>query len=345
MRAILVIAGVIGLASAAAIAGVRTSARDDHAAVRRLPSVSAQASALGGAADDAEEEPPAAEVTTSATSAGSDGGAPLREGSPGCGSPVASGDSLERLDTDQGVRSYRRHLPEAYREGIPTALVLNFHGFGRSAAEQERYSQLVPVSDRAGFILVTPEGSGSPAGWDIPGVYAENGYDDVGFVLVLLGQLEADLCIDPVRVFATGLSNGAEMASLMACRQPALFAAIAPVAGVIYSDCDEGAVPVIAFHGTLDYNIPFEFAPPSLASWAAHNGCEPGMHDRQVSDNVTAWEFAGCGGADVALYAVDGGGHTWPGAEDNAGGAGPTTHEIDASELIWAFFDAHPKAR
>ena len=44
----------------------------------------------------------------------------------------------------------------------------------------------------------------------------------------------------------------------------------------------------------------------------------------------------------MRCYVIEGGGHTWPDAEDYAGGAGPTTHEINASDLIWEFLNRDP---
>jgi polyhydroxybutyrate depolymerase len=133
------------------------------------------------------------------------------------------------------------------------------------------------------------------------------------------------------------------MASEVACYLPGLFAAVAPVAGIVYQDCGGSPVPIVTFHGTDDYNVPFEFAPPAVADWAAHNGCDPGAITEQVTDHVSRITYPGCGRADVVFYVVDGGGHTWPGAEDDTGGVGPTTHEISASEIIWEFFAAHPR--
>lgn len=264
----------------------------------------------------------------------------------GCGGNPATGDFVESLLTSAGdERGYRLHIPPKYRSNRSTPLVLSFHGYARTAEEQEIYSQLVPIADRETFILVTPEGSGDPQGWDIVGLYAENGIDDVAFVGELLDALEARLCVDPARVYATGLSNGAEMAAQLACTLPQRFAAVAPVAGVVYQGCDGRPVGVISFHGTEDWNVPFEFTPPAMADWAAHNGCatDGGVEVEQVAEHVTRESYGGCGTAPVVLYVVDGGGHTWPGAEDDAGGAGPTTHEINASELIWEFFKAHPR--
>ena len=46
------------------------------------------------------------------------------------------------------------------------------------------------------------------------------------------GPLEAGLCVDPTRVFATGFSGGARMTSQLGCDLPATVAAIAPVSGL-----------------------------------------------------------------------------------------------------------------
>src|SRR5690606_27992207 len=50
-------------------------------------------------------------------------------------------------------------------------------------------------------------------------------------------------------------------------------------------------------------------------------------------------------GADVEWYSIGEGGHAWPGSEFSkaiASAVGYTTFAIEATDLIWAFFDAHP---
>ncbi len=248
------------------------------------------------------------------------------------------------MEVPEGERTYRLHVPASYRPDRQAPLVVDFHGYGRSALDQEIYTNLVPFSDREGFVLATPEGGGSPQAWDVVGVYAESDIDDVAFTVALLNSVSGALCIDPRRVFATGISNGGEMAAQVACYLSAGFAAVAPVAGVVYQgDCTGDPVAVVSFHGTLDENVPFEGARPAVADWAAHNGCTGELVVEQVTASVSRESFLGCGGNDVVLYVIEGGGHTWPGAEDDAGGAGPTTHEISANEVIWQFFKDHPK--
>jgi polyhydroxybutyrate depolymerase len=273
--------------------------------------------------------------------------APDGEGSSAATPPLASpacqqhetGDFVESFETDAGARLYRVHVPPA---GGALPLVLNFHGSSRSASDQESYSGLLPLSDAQGFILVSPEGSGSPSGWNISGVYHEDGVDDVGATAILVRQVEARSCIDVQRVYATGFSNGAEMAAQVACALPSVFAAVAAVSGDVYQGCDGPPVPVIAFHGMQDGNIDFSWGRQATSDWAAHNGCA-NVEVKSVSDDVTVEKYDGCA-ADVLFYAVADGGHTWPGSADDSGGVGATDHEIDAAALICQFFHDHPKA-
>lgn len=267
------------------------------------------------------------------------------QGSAGCGLPENTGESVGSVESGGITRTYVIHIPVGYVPTEPTPLVLNFHGSSRTGPEQEAYSGLAQVADDNTFILVSPDGlneewtiadAGDPGAAETP---------DVVFTADLLAQLRAEYCIDDLRVFATGMSNGAQMASQVGCLLPDDFAAIAPVSGVEYDACSGGPMPVVAFHGTDDENVPFDTAEPAMADWAAHNGCTGGPATIPITEHVSMVSYNGCAGADVVLYVVDGGGHTWPGAAEDVpyGGAGPTTHEIDASALIWAFFAAHPK--
>jgi polyhydroxybutyrate depolymerase len=46
---------------------------------------------------------------------------------------------------------------------------------------------------------------------------------------------------------------------------------------------------------------------------------------------------------DVAFYTVLGGGHAWPGAARTSSPNGNVNEDIDATQVIWDFFKAHPK--
>ncbi|HEY7467122.1 MAG TPA: PHB depolymerase family esterase [Dehalococcoidia bacterium] len=296
--------------------------------------------------------PPAASTDAPATSAGAPTGG-------GCGVASKTGSSVQSIESSGVTRSYRLHVPKGYDPSQPTPLVLNFHGFGSNALEQERYAEYPEAADKYGFIVATPDGTNAPRRWYIYGEREQGYVDDFAFTEALIDYLSATLCVDASRVYATGISNGGGMTSLLGCKLNDRIAAIAPVAGSPYADAQcrgKGPMPVIAFHGTDDQFVPFEGGPggrlglPSgavrdnMRDWAKHNGCNMTVQTQRIAADVVLESYGGCkDGADVQLYVVEGGGHTWPGGRIEIPGLGETTHSISATELSWAFFAAHPK--
>ena len=183
------------------------------------------------------------------------------------------GDYIESIEREEGTRSFRIHAPAGYDGTANLPLIFNFHGQSRTALEEDTYSGLLEVADEHGFFVVSPEGGF--AQWNIVGVYAEDGVDDVGAVAEILDRVEAEFCVDPARVFATGHSNGAQMASQVACFMPERFAGIAPVSGIEFQDCDGPPIAVITFHGTDDYNVPYEPIPGSSPPGRRTTGAPP----------------------------------------------------------------------
>jgi polyhydroxybutyrate depolymerase len=119
-------------------------------------------------------------------------------------------------------------------------------------------------------------------------------------------------------------------------------------------------MPLIAFHGTADAQVPYEGGMSVMSGdepwdsirewtvgWAERNECNVTPSESAISADVTRLEYSDCeSGAMVVLYTVAGGGHTWPGSnppEWTTGMAGRTTDSIDATRAIWAFFREHPR--
>jgi polyhydroxybutyrate depolymerase len=256
------------------------------------------------------------------------------------------------VETAEGRREYLIYRPPGPSADTPLPLVLNFHGRGSDAAIQERYSGLLPVAERVGFVVATPEGTGSPRAWSA-GATPPNGIDDVAFVARLLDAIEAEMCIDATRVYATGFSNGAFMASKVACHLGDRIAAFAAVAGIAASGSNcKSDVPALAMHGTRDGIVPFEKgsirstypyagARGELQGWAENNGCASKLNAERLSQNIVRETYAS-GRAPVVLYIFQGAGHTWPGAPDSVG-LGVTVRELNAAETIWAFFSSYSR--
>ena len=270
----------------------------------------------------------------------------------------------------QGLQRTYHYLSPAGHRG-PHPVVLVFHGGGSNAAATIRYTKLDQLAAREGFVTVYPEGTGRLARiltWNTGfccGHAEREGIDDVAFVRALVSDLQGQVDVDPRRIYVTGISNGGMMAYRLACEAPDLIAAIAPVAGTIALEtCAPGRpVPVMHFHGTEDLFVDYEGGPgprshtqspftsveATMAGWVGRNGCreEPTRTTVVAPAGDALWvtrdHWSGCAqDADVLLYTIQGGGHTWPGIPARFRRLGPSTEDISANELMWEFFREHP---
>jgi polyhydroxybutyrate depolymerase len=258
--------------------------------------------------------------------------------------------------------------------------VFNLHGSYGSGALQEATTGTDATADAHTFAVAYPNGSTyaslpgtTLAGylWNIPGTpYVGSTYppagtrDDVRFIADAIGAISDRLCIDPRMIYATGLSGGARMASVLACALSSRIAAIAPVAGVRAGNPDPAdptrpdpstcqplrPVPVIAFHGEADPVNPYAgggqaywrySVPTALTRWATLNRCAAQPATATVTSTVDRLTFGQCSRhGDVELYRSNIGGHSWPGAPATTG-FGLADMSISANELMWRFFRHH----
>jgi polyhydroxybutyrate depolymerase len=268
----------------------------------------------------------------------------------GCGKTLAAnlvvGKTTIRTITSGGNnRSYLVHVPANYDATKPAPVVLNFHGFGSNPEQQNAVSAFVPMSDREGFILVTPDGG---IGWR----FMQSVRDaNTVFVRDVVASVSADLCIDPKRIFATGKSQGGFMSSWLGCVAPEIVAAVAPVSGMYEPTQGCGPIPIMEFHGTADSLIPFgggrvlvlgnyPGAVAVMEKWARSNHCAGTPETVQLTPHVQRVTYRDCNAATVQF--ITDAGHTWPGTSIREGDNSPPA-DLAASELIWDFFKAHPK--
>ncbi len=319
-------------------------------------------------------------ATTRAAGTGANTAAPVP--SAGCSSPGAASAETAAAVTEQrqditvdGVaRWYLVTTPPPHPGAGPLPVVVDLHGLAEGAALEANTTQFGPEAQHHDFIVVFPQGTGSPAGWDTDPATKAHPNHDIDFMNAMLDTLEAHLCVDTSRVYATGFSDGALLTSLLACTMADRFAAFAPVAGAVMpSPCRPGRrVPILAFHGTADpilyFNgglgtaalshdlgqgpAPSTTTPPpvdldgkgypaNVRAWARKDGCDLRAHDAKVAAHVILRTYRCPPGAAVEFYIVLGAGHAWPGSKVSAALAfitGPSTFEIDATDLIWQFF-------
>ncbi len=287
--------------------------------------------------------------------------------SSGCGASVATGSTNLSLTIGGRARTVIVHVPQKYSTSTPAALVLNLHGSGATALDQDLFAGMNDTSNAHGFLVAYPQGLiplGTGFSWNIPGVPLYGGAkvpagsaNDVKFLTSLVTVLESRYCVNPHEVYATGFSDGARMASQLACDASSTFAAVAPVSGLRHpTPCPASRpMPIISFHGTADQTDPYyghgqaywTYSVPAAAKdWARQDKCSM----KPVVTRGPAYTYTGYGecarGAAVQLYTINGEGHEWPGGppmpSSITNALGPQTDVLDADALIWSFFQAHP---
>jgi polyhydroxybutyrate depolymerase len=283
---------------------------------------------------------------------------------------LGPGDHLRTLEIDRQKRTYRVHVPASYDSRKATPVVLALHGATMSAKGMEVFCGLSKKADEAGFIVVYPNGTGpNPMllTWNSGGfapLIALGKPDDVAFIAKVLDDVEALLNVDAKRVYATGMSNGAMMCYRLAAELSDRIAAIAPVSGTLALETYEPkyAVPVLHIHGTVDGLVPFTGPSPkvaafmkfqsvedSIAACVKRNGCAAQPKTTELPMPLDKFKITrrvyegGLAGAEVVLYIVEGGGHTWPGRPFGGGILGAYTMNMVANDVIWDFFSRHAR--
>jgi len=286
----------------------------------------------------------------------------------GLAAPTAGGSREGEIQHGGLRRTYTLHVPSSLNGSTPVPLVLVLHGGGGAGPSTERMTGFSELADRRGFIVVYP--NGVDRRWnDARGEVARQDVDDVGFLTALVDHVRRTLPIDPRRVYASGVSNGAMMSYRLACERSEIFAAIAPVAGAMPEPLGPRCSPsrpvsLVAISGTEDPLVLWDggpvarrrgrtmSVPDSISLWTRLNGCpapatvtqEP---DRDPADGtrVRRETHRPCQeGASVVLYAVEGGGHSWPGStRSRLPLTGRLSNDINATDVIWSFFESHPK--
>ncbi len=256
------------------------------------------------------------------------------------------------IEHDGMMRSYNLYVPLGFTGDEPLPLVLNFHGFTMTPASEQSFSIFDATADTYGLAVAYPAGVGNS--WNAGaccGAAVDMDLDDVGFALAVVEDVKTRLCIDPQRVYATGMSNGGFLSHRLGCEAADSFAAIAPVAGVLgipFEECNPSRpVPVMHFHGTGDPIVPyngngfgFVSVDATIEQWVMHDGCTGDPVSAFEMDDVhcQAWDECTDDGY-VELCTVDNGGHCWPGNTNCP--LSYSTDAVNASDRMAEFFLGH----
>ena len=273
-------------------------------------------------------------------------------------------------------RTYHIHIPASYDKANPIPLLIVLHGGGGTGEGMVKLTQggFNILSEKEGVIVVYPDGIEKH--WNDGRenlsyrAYREK-IDDVGFISALIDHLAKEYNIDIKRVYVTGISNGALMSFRLGCELSEKITAIAPVAGLMPENLPARClplrpIPVLMISNTDDRLVPWEggdirfgrktfgralSVQETVKYWIIHNQCSssPSISmepDRDPKDGTRVRKelYNRCReSSEVVLYAIEGGGHTWPGGHQYLPEwiIGKTSRDIDANEVIWEFFKKH----
>lgn len=285
-----------------------------------------------------------------------------------------TGDSEGSIEFKGLKRTYRLHVPLLYEKNYPTPLVIVLHGGGMQGKDAETMTGFSNLSEKKGFIVVYPDAVDKSWNDDRKTTMVrrslDENIDDTGFIAALMDHLSASWNIDTTRVYAAGFSNGGMFTQRLARELTDRISAFASVAAPMPETRTEPVkpsrpIPALFIIGTDDPVAHWEggdltwgadiigrsamSVPDLVRHWVKLNNSvsEPSVTmepDLEPGDGMRVrrevYKPLNSSSAGVMLYAVQGGGHTWPGGLQYAPEdlAGKICRDINASEVIWDFF-------
>lgn len=214
--------------------------------------------------------------------------------------PGAAG-ATDGEETEEGIL-YNLRTPANYNPRIAHPLIVVHAPAGSGASGAEGYTRLTRIATAAGFVVAYVESRSM----QIPSLVELN---------ALPGHVAAKWCIEPVRVYLTGHSNGGTISTALAVLEQTrgTAAAIAPsAAGFTGKDLEEFScpdpLPVMVMHNKDDSLFP-DYGSQTAKWWASCNRCE--AEPQAVDQDCVA--YPNCADGVATLYCEGSGGHSrWP---------------------------------
>jgi len=222
-------------------------------------------------------------------------------------------------------RFYYVSYPSNATESTP--LIINMHGFGSNAQQQQSYSQMDQLAHSENITVVYPEGFNNA--WNVFTFWDGHSYNDVDFISAMIDHISENFDIDLNRVYACGMSNGGYMSYRLACDLSSKITAFGSVTGNFMinaeaNDCldQEREIPIIHFHGTSDAVV--NYYPPSfdgaltagesIVFWSDYNNLTEESIE-PINTNVEIYTYSSESSSTKFIhYKVYGGGHEWFGS-------------------------------
>jgi poly(hydroxyalkanoate) depolymerase family esterase len=283
-----------------------------------------------------------------------------------------------------GTLTYDVYVPASYVPGTPVPLVVAMHGCGQSAEVFRKLTHFDQLADAKNLIVVFPEQNSrtnSQSCWNwFKNEHMQRGAGEPSLLAGITQRVRDRYSIDPRRIYATGLSAGGAMASVMAATYPDVFAAVGVGSGCEYGatatcagdrsidpeaageqaykamGAQKRVVPVIVVHGDQDKTVPLVNSEQVVAQWkVTDDWADNGARDDSVPVAPTGATLAavpngrsytvarysdGHGGELLQYWVVHGMGHAWSGGCSCEPYSDPSGP--DETGAMYDFFMSHP---
>lgn len=253
---------------------------------------------------------------------GTGGDAPGVGGTPGEGEPERSAGCDQTRTLQNGTipitfngasRNYILRVPDDYDNTHPYRLVIAYAESGSSAQSvaDRDYFRMASLDTTSSTIFVAPDAANGAGSWSA---------SDVELTDDILAEVEADLCIDKTRIFATGFSFGGAMSLAVACQRADVFRGVAFFSGADLTGSCTGTltIPIAYYASQASGDSSGDPIPSSgrikQAQFAEVNGCDPEPEATTFpapGEPHSCTEYQGCSAGHPTVYCVFDGPHGW----------------------------------
>lgn len=210
-----------------------------------------------------------------------------------------------RLQVGAAQRDYIVVLPPDYDPNTAYPVHIVFHAW--TGNMDNAYGQRVENRWGEPVIAIAPQGQpvqGGGYGWE----WWETTSIDYDFIDALIEDLGDHACVDNERIFASGTSNGAYMAQMVACLTGYIRGVGASAGGmpIAAAAC---AKPTTAFlvHGQADTVVPISEGIGARDRWLSINGCSEAT---QIAIDGQCDHYGDCTSGNDVYWCQHAGDHT-----------------------------------
>lgn len=285
----------------------------------------------------------------------------------------ASPSTINKIETsfDYHNKKYNAliYIPTKIQKNSSLPLIIVVPSTGDRLARIVRATNFSKLAGQAGFVVAFPRYDQHDSWIDWLERSNKNHNHAANYFRALIKQISSDVAISSDQIYLTGFSNGGMLALTAMCDMSSDIAAFAivsaalpkswqsrcqlkkPVPALFIASRDDPVIPWSGGQVPVNIsglkNISLLSTVGTVDAWRSINRCNArpllnALENVDPGDRTTVTRMTydlGCRNqASVLLYAIKGGGHSWPGSNVRLRSfQGAISQDFQAAETIWEF--------